>query len=315
MNCVVTGAAGFIGSHLCERLVSLGHQVTGIDCFTDFYPRELKEQNICRLRESPAFRFVEADLLDLDLEEFLARADCLFHQAAQAGVRPSWGKSFEVYTQQNILSTQRLLEAAVNSRLKRFIYASSSSVYGATDKLPMREDGSLHPLSPYGVTKLAAEQLCYLYWRNFGVPVVSLRYFTVYGPRQRPDMAFPRFIKAILAGQSIPVYGDGEQTRDFTYISDAVEANILCLNNGRTGEVYNIGGGSRITINRVLKIMSELIGRPAKPDYQQQQKGDMRHTYADVSKAEKELGYAPRIAIEQGIEQEVAWIKGLNANH
>jgi UDP-glucose 4-epimerase len=311
MRCLVTGAAGFIGSHLCERLIALGHQVTGIDGFTDFYPQEVKEQNLLTLRESPAFQFIGADLLELDLRELLNSVEYVFHQAAQAGVRPSWGQSFEVYTQQNILATQKLLEAAINSNLKRFVYASSSSVYGATKDLPMREDSPLHPLSPYGVTKLAAEQLGYLYWRNFGVPVISLRYFTVYGPRQRPDMAFHRFIKAALAGQSIPIYGDGEQTRDFTYISDAIEANVLCLNNGAAGEVYNIGGGSRITINQVLKVISELTGRPIKADYQEVQKGDMRHTYADVSKAKRELGFCSRVPVEEGLKQQVDWISSL----
>jgi nucleoside-diphosphate-sugar epimerase len=309
MKCLVTGAAGFIGSHLCERLITLGHQVIGIDCFTNFYSRSYKEQNIRQLKQMTNFRFIEADLLALNLENLLDGVDYLFHQAAQAGVRPSWGKSFEIYTQLNILTTQKLLETAKNSNLKRLVYASSSSVYGAVEQMPMREDCALHPLSPYGVTKLAAEQLCYLYWRNFGVPVVSLRYFTVYGPRQRPDMAFHKFISAVLSGRPIAIYGDGEQTRDFTFISDAVEANILCLNNGSAGEVYNIGGGTRITINKVLDMLCELTGMPVNPEYQAVQKGDMQHTYADVSKAQRELGFSSEIGIEEGLKREIDWLR------
>ncbi len=311
MKCLVTGAAGFIGSHLCERLIALGHQVTGIDCFTDYYPREIKERNLRLLKKLPAFKFIEADLWDLDLRELINQTEYLFHQAAQAGVRPSWGSNFEVYTRLNILITQKLLEASVGSNLKRIIFASSSSVYGATPDLPMHEDSPLHPLSPYGVTKSAAEQLCYLYWHNFGVPVVSLRYFTVFGPRQRPDMAFHKFIKAILAGESIAIYGDGEHTRDFTFISDAVAANVSCMDNGAAGEVYNIGGGSRITVNNVLKLLSELTGLPAHTKYQADQKGDMRHTFADVSKARCELNYAPMVSVREGLKQEIEWIKEL----
>lgn len=312
MKCLVTGAAGFIGSHLSERLIALGHQVTGIDCFTDYYSRKLKEHNLHLLKNSTAFKFIEADIIDLELGEILSEVDYVFHQAAQAGVRLSWGQDFEIYTRQNILVTQKLLETAANCNLKRFIYASSSSIYGATEDMPMHEKSFPHPLSPYGVTKLAAEQLCYLYWRNFGVPVISLRYFTVYGPRQRPDMAFRKFITAILAGQSIDIYGDGEQTRDFTYISDAVEANVSCLDKGIVGEVYNIGGGSRITVNNVLKVLGELTGQPVKANYRQDQKGDMRHTYADVSKAKEGLGYMPKITVTEGLKREIDWIRSLD---
>ena len=226
MKALVTGAAGFIGSTLSAALVDRGIDVIGVDCFTDYYSREVKEDNLARLRQHPKFTFVEAALQTADLESLLDGVTVVYHLAAQAGVRKSWGDDFRIYTTNNVDATQRLLEAVKDRPLSRFVYASSSSVYGDIAAIPMREDVRLQPVSPYGVTKLAAEHLCHLYHVNFGVPAVSLRYFTVYGPRQRPDMGFHRFIRAALTGGAITLFGDGQQTRDFTYVGDAVAATM-----------------------------------------------------------------------------------------
>jgi UDP-glucose 4-epimerase len=241
----------------------------------------------------------------------LESVDTIFHEAAQAGVRASWGTSFAIYTQNNVLATQRLLEAAKGSRIQKFIYASSSSVYGDTPDLPMREDSRPRPISPYGVTKLAGEHLCGLYHLNFGLPTISLRYFTVYGPRQRPDMAFHKFIRAILSGQPIAVYGDGQQTRDFTFISDAVEANILAMACPDDGEVFNIGGGSQVTVNRVIELLEKVTGQQAMVEHQAAQPGDVRHTLADTSTARERLGFAPRVGLEEGLQAQVEWWRGV----
>src|SRR5919201_2836171 len=252
MRALVTGVAGFIGSSLTERLLGEGAEVVGIDCFTDYYPRPIKERNLSAAFAHPRFRFVESRIQDADLPALLAGRTHLFHLAAQAGVRKTWGRDFGIYTVNNIEATQVLLEACRKTKLERIVYASSSSVYGDNVPMPMREDALPQPVSPYGVTKLAAEQLCYLYYANYGVPTVSLRYFTVYGPRQRPDMGFHKFLRSTLRGEPITVYGDGEQTRDFTFVSDAVNANVLAAAQGVDGRVYNIGGGSRVSVNHVL---------------------------------------------------------------
>jgi UDP-glucose 4-epimerase len=310
-RCLVTGCAGFIGSHLAERLIQLGHTVVGIDNFSDFYPRAVKEDYLAWLKGQPAFTFVEGDLAQMDLAPWLEGVEWAFHQAAQAGVRSSWGNDFAIYTQSNVLATQRLLEAAKGSpTLQAFIYASSSSVYGDAERYPTREDFLPQPISPYGVTKLAGEHLCRLYARAYGVPAVSLRYFTVYGPRQRPDMAFHRFIRAILANAPLIIYGDGMQTRDFTFVGDIVEANLLAAGRGRPGEVYNIGGGSRVTVRQVIALLEEIIGRPARVEFAPAQKGDVLHTAADISKAARELGYQPKYSLREGLAQEVAWLEG-----
>jgi len=311
MKCLVTGAAGFIGSSLSEKLIELEHQVVGIDCFTDYYSRELKEKNLENPLKNKNFNFIEGDLLRIDLKKLLKDMDVIFHQAAQAGVRASWGTNFEIYTKNNILATQMLLEAAKEMSLKKFIFASSSSVYGNTKNLPTKEEGLLHPVSPYGVSKLAAENLCMLYYTNYKVPVICLRYFTVYGPRQRPDMAFNKFIKAILKDQEIIVYGDGSQTRDFTYISDAVEANILAMKKNAVGEIFNIGGGSNIALSEVIKQIEEIIGKKAKIKYEQKQKGDVIHTAADISKAKKHLNFYPKVDLKEGLSKEVEWLRSL----
>lgn len=309
MKCLVTGAAGFIGSHLSKRLISEGHEVIGIDCFVDYYPRALKERNIKELKKREEFKFIEANLISIDLRGLISDVNYIFHQAAQAGVRASWGENFSIYSDNNILATQRLLEASINSRIKRFLFASSSSVYGDTEDLPMRETSILRPVSPYGVSKLAAEHLCYLYYKNYKVPTLSLRYFTVYGPAQRPDMAFNRFITSMLKGKEIAVYGNGEQTRDFTYIDDIIEANISAMKADPIGGVFNIGGGSRVTINSVLKILTEILSVKAKIKYKNTQKGDVGHTCADISKAENAFGYRPRITLYEGLKREYEWLR------
>jgi UDP-glucose 4-epimerase len=311
MKCLVSGAAGFIGSRLSEYLIDKGCGVTGIDSFMDYYPRSIKERNIADLKEDRRFDFIEASLLDADLSSLLDGVEVVFHQAAQAGVRASWGENFRVYSDNNILATQMLLEACVRNPVKKFIFASSSSIYGDTQDLPMRESSLPRPVSPYGVSKLAAEHLCWLYFRNFGVPTVSLRYFTVFGARQRPDMAFHRFFRWAIEGKPVTVYGDGEQSRDFTHVDDIVEANWLASENGLPGEIFNIGGGSRISLNDVIRIMQDIAGCEMDVRYEGVQKGDVRHTSAEITKARLELGYEPKTLIEDGLREEYDWIKEL----
>ena len=311
MKALVTGAAGFIGSHLCEYLIEKGLTVAGIDNFMDYYPRSIKESNIAVLRKDRSFQFGEATLLGVDLAELLNGVDVVFHQAAQAGVRASWGRSFKIYSDNNILATQMLLEACKESPVKKFVYASSSSVYGDTGDLPMRESSLPSPVSPYGVSKLAGEHLSRLYYKNFGIPAVSLRYFTVYGARQRPDMAFHRFFRWALEDKPLEVYGDGEQSRDFTHVDDIVESNWLAFEKAFPGEVFNIGGGSRITLNEVIEIIEEIVGRELELHYQGVQKGDVRHTMADMTKAKEKLGYKPKVSIQEGLQTEYEWIRQL----
>jgi len=315
-TCLVTGAAGFIGSHLCERLLRDDYQVIGVDCFTDYYTHEIKESNLSGSRKHASFRFVEADLGVMNLDTLLEGVSYVFHLAAQAGVRASWGQSFAVYTDLNILTTQKLLEAARHAEaLEKFVYASSSSVYGDTDDLPLREAGTLQPISPYGVSKLAGEHLARLYAKNFGVPTVSLRYFTVYGPRQRPDMAFHKFLRAIYGGQPIPVYGDGEQTRDFTFVSDTIQANISAMTHGRPGSYFNIGGGSRVTVNQCIDMLRRITGREVAVVHQASQPGDVRHTWADTTAARQVLGFEPRTSLQDGLAAEDAWFRTLILGH
>ncbi len=309
-TCLVTGVAGFVGSHLAEQLLRDGYGVVGVDCFTDYYPRAIKERNLAWMRTQAAFRFVEQDLGCMDLGPLLKDVSYVFHQAAQAGVRASWGESFATYTDLNILTTQKLLEAARRAPLlKRFTYASSSSVYGNSAELPLRESQVLAPASPYGVSKLAGEHLARLYASNFRLPTVSLRYFTVYGPRQRPDMAFHKFIRAIYADEPIRVYGDGEQTRDFTFITDAVEANILTMTHGEPGAFMNIGGGSRVTVNQCLATLAEVTGHKVEAIREPEQPGDVRHTWADTSLAERVLGFKPRVGLREGLAAEAEWFR------
>jgi len=308
MKALVTGVAGFIGSHLAAALLDKRASVVGLDCFTDYYPRALKERNLDENRLREGFRFAETTIQDADLPALLDGVTHVFHLAAQAGVRKSWGQDFKTYTTNNVEASQILLEACVGRPLARFVYASSSSVYGDGAAIPMREDALPQPVSPYGVTKLAAEQLCYLYHLNYGVPTAAMRYFTVYGPRQRPDMAFNRFIRAAQRDEPITLYGDGEQTRDFTFVADAVGATIAAGERGVAGRAYNIGGGSRVSMNDVLTIIERVAGHPLKVRREDAQKGDMRDTYADTSLAQRDLGFAPKVSLEEGIRAEYRWL-------
>ena len=309
MRFVVTGACGFIGSHLCDRLLDAGHEVVGIDGYVPFYPRETKEQNIAKAKGSPRFKLHETLLeASSDLESLLEGTTAIYHLAAQAGVRTSWGEDFKGYVDHNVLGTQRLLEAAVNAKVPRIVYASSSSVYGDTKELPLRESMALAPVSPYGVTKLAAEHLVHLYGKADALSVTSLRFFTVYGPRQRPDMAFHRFLKAVRDGQPITLYGDGEQTRDFTFIGDLVDVLQASVVQGKPGLVYNVGGGERISILRVLETIATVTGREVKIERQEGQKGDMRDTLADTTQATADLGFVPKMPLAAGLKAEWEWI-------
>jgi len=308
MNALVTGAAGFIGSHLSAALLDRGASVVGLDCFTDYYPRATKEKNLEENTLREKFRFVENSIADADLPALLDGVTHVFHLAAQAGVRKSWGTDFKTYTVNNIEATQILLEACAGRALERFVYASSSSVYGDAAAIPMREDALPQPLSPYGVTKLAAEHLCMLYHVNHSVPACAMRYFTVYGPRQRPDMAFHRFIKAALRDEPISLYGDGTQTRDFTFVSDAVAATIAAAERGRPGRAYNVGGGSRVSMNDVLHIIQRIAGHPLRIAREAVQKGDIRDTYADTTRARDDLGFRPTVSLEEGIQAEYRWL-------
>jgi UDP-glucose 4-epimerase len=309
MNALVTGAAGFIGSHLTAALLARGARVTGLDCFTDYYPRRIKEANLAVNKDHERFRFVEAAIADADLPALLDGVTHVFHLAAQAGVRKSWGRDFQIYTVNNVDASQILLEACVGRPIEKLVYASSSSVYGDAVAIPMTEDALPQPVSPYGVTKLAAEQLCHLYTVNHGVPTASMRYFTVYGPRQRPDMGFHRFIRAALEGTPIALYGDGEQTRDFTFVADAVAATIAAGDQGRPGAVYNIGGGSRVSINEVLALIGEVTGRKLDIRREPAQKGDMRDTFAATARAQADLGWTPKTTLAEGIDAEARWVQ------
>jgi UDP-glucose 4-epimerase len=310
MRALITGVAGFIGSTLAETLLRDGVDVVGIDAFTDYYSRRVKERNLAGPAAHPRFRFIEGAIADVDVRRAVADRTHVFHLAAQAGVRKSWGRDFDVYVTHNINATQLLLEAvcASASELERFVYASSSSVYGDNCSIPMREDALPQPVSPYGVSKLAAEQLCYLYFINYGIPAVSLRYFTVYGPRQRPDMGFHKFLRAVIEGRPIAVYGDGEQTRDFTYVADAVAATIAAGLRGVPGQVYNIGGGTRVSVNGVIDMIARVSGRCPAVVREPDQKGDMRHTFADTKRAREDLGFSPRVTLEEGLAAEYEWL-------
>jgi nucleoside-diphosphate-sugar epimerase len=310
---IVTGSAGFIGSHLVETLLKHGEEVIGIDEFNDYYEPTLKRKNIAHFQKYPNFKLIEGDIQVLDWQKLLVDVEVVYHQAAQAGVRASWGNGFRSYTERNINATQILLEAAKDAQhLKRLVFASTSSVYGDAETLPTHELICPQPVSPYGITKLAAERLCSLYHKNFGVPFVALRYFTVYGPRQRPDMAFHKFFKSVLQDEAISIYGDGKQTRDFTFVSDAVTANLAAATVPEAvGEIFNIGGGSRVVLTQVLEMMEEIVGKQITRNHIERAMGDARHTAADVSKAQKFLGYQPRVSLFEGLTQEWYWVKSL----
>jgi len=305
MNAVVTGAAGFIGATLARTLLDRGDSVIGIDSFLDSYPRPIKESRLKVLSKYENFRFIEANLVDMNLSEVLQGTDYVFHLAAQAGVRTSWGQRFEVYTESNILVTQKLLEAAKNSSIRRFVYSSSSSIYGDAEIMPTPEDAKTNPISPYAVSKLAGEHLCQLYQHNYGVPSVTLRYFTVYGPYPRPDQAVYIFVRAILEDNAIQIYGDGEQLRGMTYVDDVVRANILACEKECVGEAINIGGGSSITVHSLVASIADILGRRAKIEHVDPVKGDARNTLADITKAGQILSWQPEVDTAIGLEKTI----------
>jgi nucleoside-diphosphate-sugar epimerase len=304
LRAIVTGAAGFIGSHLCESLLVQGNEVVGIDSFTDFYDPSRKQANVAPLHEWDQFRLLRADLLTTPLERVFDGADVIFHLAGQPGVRPSWGQEFAAYVDRNIRATQRVLESARDMPLRKLVSASSSSVYGDAEAYPTPETVRPRPVSPYGVTKLAAEHLCELYRTTFGLPTASLRLFTVYGPRQRPDMAFSRLVSSALSKHSFTLYGDGEQTRDFTFVDDVVDAMLRVAATGWTG-VANVGGGARTSMKEVVRVIEGLAG-PMRVIYAPAQRGDVRHTAADTTLARAGFGFKPRVQLADGLARMVA---------
>lgn len=303
---LITGVAGFIGSNLADRLLSEGHEVLGVDGFTDYYAPEIKAKNVVRAREDEAFTLVAGDLLDLNLPELLRDVGSVIHLAAEPGVRTSW-ENFPTYLRRNVEATQRLLEAvAGHGGTERFVFASSSSIYGSAEHSPASEDTRRRPHSPYGLTKLASEELVSLYGREKGVPATSLRYFTVYGPRQRPEMAIAKFIAAAARGEPVTVFGDGEQVREMTYVSDVVDATVAALE-APPGGVYNVGGGDRTSINELLHVIGEVLHTEVRIEYAPRVSGEARVTWADLERAKKELGYRPRMSLEEGVAAQAEW--------
>jgi nucleoside-diphosphate-sugar epimerase len=310
MRCVVTGAAGFIGSHLSQRLVDAGHEVLGVDSLTDYYDVGLKRANLDAVRAAGA-RTLVCDLLETELGELLADADVVFHLAGQPGVRASWGDSFADYLTLNVAVTQRLLEAARGARLHRFVMASSSSVYGEAAAYPTEESALCAPVSPYGVTKLAAEHLCQAYRHNWGVPVVTLRYFTVYGPRQRPDMGIHRFLEALRHDRPLTVSGDGEQVRDFTYVGDIVEATVAAgIRETPPGSVINVAGGSSVSVNHLLALLEKTTGHRARVEHTGTQAGDVTITGGSIDRGARLLDWKPLTSLAQGLKEQWAWQLG-----
>ncbi len=307
---LVTGACGFIGSHLCEKLLETGYTVTGIDSLSDFYSKDIKLNNINLALQNPRFSFFVRDILSI--QSLNEHVEYIFHVAAQPGVRTSWGKNFDIYVRDNVLATQHLLELCKDhKRLKKFIYSSSSSIYGDAKAFPTSEDCLPKPISPYGVTKLAGEHLCQLYHKNFGIPIICLRYFTVFGPRQRPDMAFHKFIKAILENRPITVFGNGNQSRDFTFVIDVVDANIAAMTKETESTIFNIGGGNHETVNGVIGLLQDLLGKKAKINYIENVKGDVRDTKADITLPRRELGFNPAYDLKHGLQKEIEWLKSM----
>jgi nucleoside-diphosphate-sugar epimerase len=296
-----------LGSHLCERLLASGHEVVGIDCFTDFYSRELKEDNLLALRDDPSFRLLELDLSRDELDGLLEGIDMVFHLAAQAGVRSSFGESFQAYLHNNIRATQRLLEAAVQHPPVSFTYASSSSVYGNASTYPTSEQAPRQPVSPYGMTKASTEDLAAVYHRCYGLPVVGLRYFTAYGPRQRPDMAFTRFLTLALRNQPLPIYGDGRQIREFTYVDDIVAGTIAAARFGHPGSVYNVGGGEPVALIDAVRTIEELLERPLELEWREAQIGEARQTGCDGSLARRELAFVAETGLREGLMRQLDW--------
>ena len=310
MRALITGVAGFIGSALADALVGRGDEVVGVDCFTPYYDRSAKEANLTGARRSERFEIREADLRSDAIDAALDGVDVIFHQAAQPGVRLSWSSGFAEYTSHNVLATQRLLEAVkrIEHGRPRVVYASSSSVYGNAAAYPTSERDLPEPHSPYGVTKLAAEHLCHLYAANFGVDTVSLRYFTVYGPRQRPDMAMHRLLEAGLTGTAFPLYGDGSAVRDFTFVDDVVAANIAAATADLApGTVMNIAGGGSITMSELLELAGKVLGTPIVVDRQPAQAGDVDRTGGSIDLAAARLGWRPAVDVVHGLAEQAAW--------
>jgi UDP-glucuronate 4-epimerase len=306
---LVTGCAGFIGSHLTESLLADGYDVVGVDCFNDNYGRRAKLANLERARDHEAFDFVPIDLARGDLDDLVADVDVIFHLAAEPGVRSSWGPRFDLYLRNNVLATQRLLEAARQAPAARFVYASSSSIYGDAECLPTPEDATPAPFSPYGTTKLGGEHLCFVYHHNHGVQTVALRYFSVYGPRQRPDMAFNAFCRAAVHGEPLVVFGDGAQTRDFTFVADVVRATrAAAVAPAAPGNAYNVGGGTRVSVNEAIELLAGFAERPLDVRRLDVERGDVRDTGADISRARADLGYDPRTAFPDGLLAEFEWM-------
>lgn len=310
MHALVTGGAGFIGSHLTEALLARGDSVRVVDCLTYYYDPEVKKRNIATAAAHERCEWVRDDLRTADLADLLDGIDVVFHQAGQPGVRLSWAEGFATYDSINIGATQRLLEAARHSKIDRFVYASSSSVYGNSPRYPTLETDLPNPRSPYGVTKLAAEHLCGLYGANWGTPTVSLRYFTVYGPRQRPDMAFNRLARAALTAERFPLYGDGSQIRDFTYVADVVAANLAAADRDvAPGEVVNIAGGGSAVLADVIELAGELAGATVNIERLAEAPGDVVRTGGAIERAHEVLGWEPRVGLRQGLAAEIDWMR------
>jgi UDP-glucuronate 4-epimerase len=302
---LVTGCAGFIGSHLVERLLAAGTTVLGVDSFTNFYAREMKKANMAGFRDHPGFELRRLDLSRDRLDGLLNGVDVVYHLSGQPGVRGSFGASFRTYARHNIEATQRLLEQAIDAPLQAFVYASSSSVYGDDVPTPTAEDAPTTPLSPYGMTKVAAEQLAGVYFRSHGIPVVGLRYFSVYGPRQRPDMAFARFIGQLVTERQITLYGDGRQVRDFTYVDDIVDGTLAAGSRAAPGAIYNLGGGHPVELVDAIDRLAKLLDRPANLQRLPAIPGDVAHTSADASRARADFGFEPRVPLKEGLKRQV----------
>jgi nucleoside-diphosphate-sugar epimerase len=313
VHALVTGCAGFIGSQLTEALLVRGNTVRGIDALTDYYDPERKRKNLREVETLDRFQFLHADLCEMDIVEVMHDVDVVFHLAGQPGVRVSWSDGFPTYVRQNILATQRLLEAARAVSLGRLVYASSSSVYGNAPEYPVAETEIPRPHSPYGVTKLAAEHLCSLYADNWGVPAVSLRYFTVYGPRQRPDMGFSRFFEAALAGRPLQIFGTGDQVRDFTYVGDVVNATLAAgAADIAPGFVCNVSGGSSISVKELVPMLSATIGREIAVEHAEAQPGDVQRTGGSTARARELLGWEPEVTLSEGLARQYEWLRSVD---
>jgi nucleoside-diphosphate-sugar epimerase len=302
----VTGAAGFVGSHLCDALRARDHDVRAVDAMTEYYPRAFKQANLEWLAESGALEFYEVDLVDVDLRALLDGVDGVFHLAAQPGIRLSWGDEFETYVRNNILASKRLFAAAADAGV-RVVYASSSSVYGDAEAYPTTEDVTPRPISPYGITKLACEHLARAFGRAYPLDAIGLRYFTVFGPRQRPDMAFAKLMHAAVAQEVFTVLGDATQSRDFTYVGDAVAATIGAMLYGRPGAVYNVGGGAETTLNDIIALVGELADDPVHIERTRWVAGDVRRTASDTSLIRSDVGWRPTTSVREGLEAQLAW--------